>query len=454
MTMVSDLTAHRLTAVLARAQSEGRVPSVAAAVVRDGAVVWRGTRGAATGATGAPGTPGPDPLDLQYRIGSITKTMTAVLVLQLRDEGLLGLHDPVSAYLPEVEEDWTLRALLSHSAGIAAEPAGEWWERTPGGSFARLAEGLRGAPRAFAPGATHHYSNVGFALLGEVVARVGGEPWVDRLRTRLLDPLGMTRTSYHPVAPHAQGWSVEPYAPVLVEEPATDTGAMAPAGQVWSTVDDLATYAGFLLTGHPDVLPLAVLEEMSTPQSGTAANGVSDGYGLGLRLLARGSGTLVGHTGSMPGFQASLFVDRPRRTAAVAVANSTTGLETDAVTPTLLDVLEELETSLPPAWAPVHAVPAEATELVGIWHWGNTVHLFTWDGELLTMADARTGAHAGAFALVNGRFVGVAGYHHGEELEVVRREDGSVSHLVASTFVLTRTPYDPEAPIPGGVPQR
>src|SRR5204862_3341 len=118
--------------------------------------------------------------------------------------------------------------------------------------------------------------------------------------------LGMLRTSYDPFDPHAHGYSVAPYTSVLAPEPATDTRAMAPAGQVWSTALDLATYADFLIAGHRDVLEETALEEMTTPQTGS-----------------------------------------------------------------------------------------------------------------------------------------VAGYHHGEHLQVVRRADGSVDHLVCSTFVLTREPYGP-----------
>jgi CubicO group peptidase (beta-lactamase class C family) len=374
--------------------------------------------------------------------------------MQLRDEGRLSLGEPVSAYLPEIEAPWTLRALLSHSAGIAAEPAGEWWERVEGGPFERLAASLSGAPAVFDHGATHHYSNVGFALLGEVVARVSGRPWWESLSERLLAPLGMLRTSYDPFDPHAQGYSVAPFAPVLTEEPATDTGAMAPAGQVWSTVLDLATYADFLVTGRSDVLALPTLEEMGTPQSGTAAAGLGSGYGLGLRLVPGGSGTLVGHTGSMPGFQASLFVDRQRRTGVVVLANATTGLDTDSVGPRLLELLEECEPSVPPAWAPVDTVPEAVAELLGVWHWGNTPHLFTWDGALLRVSLLHTGEHAESFRLGERGFVGAAGYHHGEPLHVVRRPDGAVAHLVCSTFVYTRVPYDAAAPIPGGPPER
>jgi CubicO group peptidase (beta-lactamase class C family) len=451
MALVTDLTARRLEAVLAEEQRQGRVPSVVAALVRDGSVVWQGSRGEATG------VPGARPAELQYRIGSITKTLTALVVVQLRDEGRLGLNDPVASYLPELgRDDLTLRMLLAHSSGLAAEPEGEWWERVEGTTFPALVDRVRSA--ALDPGATHHYSNLGYGLLGEVVARVDGAPWWESLSRRVLGPLGMQRTGYHPVAPHAQGWSVAPYSPVLMAEPAADTRAMAAAGQVWSTVADLAVLADLLVDGHPVMLPSATLEEMATPQSGTLAGGLASGYGLGLRLLAGGSGTLVGHSGSMPGFQAALSVDRPRRAGAAVLANSTTGLRPEAVAVALLDTLEECEPALGPVWQPVGSVPDDVEELLGTWHWGNTAHLITWDGTSLHLEHARTRARSSRFQRVEGpgsgrgTFVAVSGYHHGEPLEVVRRPDGTVGHLVLSTFVLTRAPYDPAAPHPGGVP--
>ena len=215
---------------------------------------------------------------------------------------------------------------------------------------------------------------------------------------------------------------------------------------------DLATYADFLITGHRDVLPLSTLEEMGVPQAGQAAAGVGDGYGLGLRLVPGGSGTLVGHTGSMPGFLASLFVDRPRRTGVVLLANGTSGLDAVGAARRLLEELDHCEPDVPRAWEPVESVPPVVEELLGVWYWGNTPRLFTWDGTLLHSVLAVTGEREEAFRPDGDGFVGVAGYQHGERLEVVRRPDGSVSHLVMSTFVLTRVPYDPDAPIPGGPP--
>jgi CubicO group peptidase (beta-lactamase class C family) len=450
MTAVTDLTARRLQAAIAAEQASARLPSLVAGVVRDGELAWSGSHG---GHTGTPGTGGPSP-DLQYRIGSITKTMTAVLVMRLRDEGRLDLSDRLDRHLPGVGYgDRTLRALLSHSSGMQSEPAGPWWERSPGVGYDDLAAAVDDSAAPFAPGATFHYTNLAFGLLGEVVARVGGAPWWEQVEQRILDPLGMRRTSYLPAAPAATGYSVHHFAGTLTEEPAQDTGAMAPAGQAWSTVEDLARFARFLLEGRPDVLAADTLGEMCTPQSGSLAGGLAGGYGLGLRLLAGGSGTLAGHSGSMPGFLAGLFVDRVRRTAAVCLANGTAGMRSEGLPLDLLEELERSEPTVAPAWVPTPDLPDAVREVLGLWHWGNTAQAFSFDGTEVVVTSLPTGVVVARFRVAGeGTFRGTAGYHHGETLRVVRNHDGSVNHLVCATFVYTREPYDPRAPIPGGAP--
>lgn len=440
-TPVAPVTSRRLLAALARLQSEGRVPSMVAGLLRDGGLVW---------SDGYGNVPG-DPLDVQYRIGSITKTMTAVLVQQLVDEGAISLDDRASEVLGEVGYgDRTLRHLLAHDAGLQAEPAGQWWERSEGGSFAELAAANDGSGEAFGVGVTFHYSNLAYGLLGEVVARVRGESWWDCVRGRILAPLGMHRTTYHPEEPFALGYSVHPYANTLTPEPLPDTGAMAPAGQLWSTVADLATYAQFLLDGHPEVLSIAQLETMFVPQTGALAGGLNQAHGLGFQLYAGGSGTLVGHTGSMPGFVAACFVDRVRRNGVVALSNAMTGMGAVVTANTLLAELEASEPTVPPPWRPNTRVPDEYADLLGVWHWGNTMHVFELEGEDLVVR--LRGLLQYRYRLRDGGIMGVEGYQNGEELKVVRNPDGTVNHLDLATFVFTRTPYDPAAPIPGGAP--
>ncbi|MBA3233664.1 MAG: beta-lactamase family protein [Propionibacteriales bacterium] len=445
---VLDTTAARLTKALADEQVVAHMPSLVAGVMREGELVWWGARGTAVrrGESTSPDD------RTQYRIGSITKTMTAVLIMQLRDEGQIDLADRLDHHVTGIGYgDRTIRQLLSHSSGMQAEPAGSWWERSPGVEFDALASTIDGSAAALPAGRQYHYTNLAYGLLGELVARKRGTSWWYALRTHLLDPLGMSRTSYLAEQPAADGFSVHAFARTLTEEPAQDTKAMAPAGQVWSTVRDLAAYAGFLADPDSRVLLADSLTEMATVQSGTPEEGMTAGYGLGLRLTISGARTLIGHTGSMPGFLAGLLVDRERRTGAVCLANGTAGLRCEGLAAELLALVEEHEPCLPNEWIPTDAVPSETAEILGLWHWGETALALTYDGAELGLTrpgddrpDLRyrqTGADT---------YVGLSGYHTGETLQVVRRADGEVSHLECATFIYTRRPYDPNAPIPGG----
>nr|WP_179503713.1 serine hydrolase domain-containing protein [Nocardioides daedukensis] len=439
---VAPVTSRRLLAVLARAQVEGRVPSVVAGVIRDGSLVWHGGYGDVPG----------DPLEVQYKIGSITKTMTAVLVLQLVRDGQVALADPIGSVLGDIGHgDRTVRSLLAHNSGMQAEPSGPWWERSAGGTFAELAGANDGTSAPLPVGEQFHYSNLAYGLLGELVARLRGGTWWDAVQERILQPLGMTRTTYQAVAPHAQGASVHAFSNEVTAEPHPDTGAMAPAGQLWSTVADLTTYAAFLLEGHRDVLDKEHLEQAYIPQSGALGTGLDYSHGLGFQMFRGGSGTLIGHTGSMPGFVATCFIDRARRTGVVAFGNSMSGLPAVGLASGLLEDLESSEPTLPPPWRPSSPPPDLVRDVLGTWHWGPTLHQFSWEGEEVVVRKNQVVVHR--YRVQGDRLVGTAGHHLGEALKVVRNDDGTVNHLDLSTFIFTRTPYDPAAPIPGGVPQ-
>lgn len=442
---VTDLTGRRLQAMVAKEQSSARLPSLVAGVVRDGALVWSGTHGGQTGGI-------PPSSDTQYRIGSITKTLTAVLIMQLRDEGKLDLGDRVDVHLPGIGYgDRTIRTLLSHTSGMQSEPVGSWWERSPGRTFDELAAAIDDSQGPFPVGHTFHYTNLAFGLLGEVVARLRGSTWWDQVEQRILQPLAMHRTSYLSRPPAATGYSVHQFAGTLSEEPSPDTGAMAPAGQVWSTVEDLARYACFLVGGHDEVLSSATLDEMTIPQTGWLGAGSSGGYGLGLFLLADGPRTVAGHGGSMPGFLAGIFVDRVRRTGAMCLTNGTHGLRSEGLPLDLLSALEELEPTIVDAWTPTEDVPTSVAEILGLWHWGNTAHTFAFDGARVVVRRLGAVEPSHTFrASDDGAFVGTSGYHHGETMRIVRNEDDSINHLVCATFIYTRVPYDPAAPIPEG----
>lgn len=450
---VLESTAAHLRHLVAIEQSAARLPSLVAGLVRDGELVWMGARGTAV----RRGDMTLPDVDTQYRIGSITKTLTALLVLQLRDVGTLDLADPLSEHLPGVAYgDRTIRQLLAHAAGIPAEPPGSWWERSPGVSFAELTSRLDDGQAPLSVAQRHHYSNLAFGLLGEVVARKRGVSWFAALDTDLLRPLGMTRTSYCAEPPSADGFSVSAFADALTNEPSHDTQSMAPAGQLWSTTNDLARLAAFLVAPLPDVIRAETLDEMATVQSGTPEEGLTGGYGLGLRLAKSGERTLVGHSGSMPGFLAGLFVDRDRRTAAICLANGTAGMRCQGLPLDLLEMLERHEPTSPAQWQPAAQVSTHVSEILGLWHWGETALLLSFEGDELVLATAapnngRTPPYRYR-SVAPDRFVGVSGYHTGETLSAVRSPDGTVSHLECATFIYTRRPYDPSAPVPGGAP--
>ncbi|MFI1014514.1 serine hydrolase domain-containing protein [Streptomyces sp. NPDC020965] len=433
---------------LAVAQSEGRAPSVVAGVARDGEPVWTGAR-ASAGPVGA--APGPD---TQYRIGSITKTFTAVLVMRLRDEGLLDLGDPVERHLPGTGMgEVTIAQLLGHSAGLSAETPPPWWERTPGTLRPGLADVLGGPSRPHPAGRRHHYSNPGYTVLGSLVEAVRGASWEEVLRSEILEPLSLARTSAQPLAPYATGWAVHPWADVLLPEPIEDLGLMAPAGQLWSTVADLCRFAVFLAEGDKRVLSPASVREMATPAAPAESGEWESTYGLGVQIVRRDGRTLVGHTGSLPGFLAGLWVSAADGIAAVALANATSGPFPAAVAADLVGIVATAEPRLPGPWQPLPEVDQELLALTGPWYWGTQSFALRLLADRGLELQPLRGAGRGARFVVgeDGGWIGQEGYFAGEPLRVVHREDGSVRHLDLGSFIFTREPYEPDAGVPGGV---
>ncbi|MFI8888878.1 serine hydrolase domain-containing protein [Streptomyces paradoxus] len=433
---------------IAVAQAEGRAPSLVAAVVRDGTTVWTGARTSVEGHA-------PDE-NVQYRIGSITKTFTAVLVLRLRDEGALDLGDPLEKHLPGTGVgEATVAELLAHTGGLAAETPGPWWERSPGALRPELADVLGERPLLAPPGRRFHYSNPGYALLGALIEKLRGAPWEDVLRREVLEPLGLHRTSVLPQAPHAGGWAVHPWADVMLPEPTEDLGRMAPAGQLWSTTGDLARFAVFLVRGDERVLSAESLREMRTPAAPHEAADVASGYAycLGLEIRRRNGRSLVGHTGSLPGFLACLMISVDDDVAAIAMANSTSGPLLFAVAADLVRIVAEAEPRIPAPWKPVADLDHSVLELTGQWSWGTHAFALRLTADGLVSLGPLSGAGRRSRFRPNGdgTWTGLEGYYAGELLKAVRRPDGSVSHLDLGSFVFTRQPYDERAPVPGGI---
>lgn len=438
---------------LASDQADQRLPSVVAGLARDGELIWTGGRGTVDGRAPDAGT--------QYRAGSITKTFTAVVVMKLRDAGELSLSDPIGAHVdlagtgasPEVAA-MTIGHLLSHSAGLRAETAGPWWERTAGSDLGALAASSLGSDAVrFRPGRRHHYSNVGYGLLGAMIAAKAGQPWYEVISAELLGPLQMTRTTLRPQRPHASGYAVHPYASVLLAEPEHDAGAMAPAGQFWTTITDLARFARFLAGDTSGIVAEATLAEMREPVVISASPGQpwTAAYGLGLQLWNVGGTSYYGHTGSMPGFQAIVKItDAPGKDTVVMACNSTTGFSW-TLNSDLLTVLAAQEPYLPAEWKP-EQVDSELLELLGTWFWGPAPYVLRLtDGELELNTPGSTDRGMRFRRDESGGWRGIDDYMAGEPLTTVTGSGGQVVALNVGSFIYSRAPYDPAAPIPGDV---
>jgi len=444
-------TVVHLAAAVADAQAGGRLPSLVAGVVRAGELAWAGSRGTAVEDSGRLQAGA----DTQYRIGSITKTFTAAMILQLRREGGLRLEDSAAAYVADAPiGDATLRSLLAHAGGLPAEPRGPWWERSPGTDFATLVLANADAERVLPAGEHYHYSNLAYAVLGRVVEEHRSMSWWQAAAHHLFEPLGMGRTTYGPVAPHADGYSVDALAPTLTREPHQDTGAMAPAGQLWSTLEDLAIWLGVLAGGRTDVLGPDELRAMTTVQSADPDEGLSGAYGLGLRLAGPGPRVLVGHTGSMPGFVCGAFVDPDTGVGAVVLGNGTYGLSPEELTRSLVETTLTHEPEVPAAWVPSTSVGPRIDELLGLWYWGSAAHLMTYETGALRLTTLASGRGFGLEAVGVDTFRGTSGYHTAETMRVVRDADGALSHLDIGTFCYTRVPYDERVDYPGKCDER
>jgi CubicO group peptidase (beta-lactamase class C family) len=442
---IDPSTARHLDRRLEGIQREIRLPSAAAGIVRNGRLVWGHAVGTLDGRAGGE----PADLDTQYRMGSITKPFVAVAVMRLRDAGLLDLEDRFEEHVPGSQVGRaTIAQLLSHAAGIQAETNGPWWERTPGASWDELAASP--VVQRFRAGRRFHYTNVGYGALGELLARAHGVDWFEVVRRDLLGPLGMARTTTRPSGKAAPGWAVHPFADVLLPEPEHDAGAMGAAGQLWTTVQDLAKWAAFLGGDTGDVLARDTLDEMLEPQvvGDNPGQPWTSAHGLGWQVWNFEGQRMAGHGGSMPGFLAGLRVDLESGDGLVAFTNSTAGPFGQQVAPLLTEFMEREPKSAEPWHA--EGEPADL-ELVGMWHWGPAVTVAKVVGEHLVLGEPGEGRGARFKRVDRDEWLGLDGYYTGEPLRIIRHSDGTVSHLDLASFRFTRTPYDPKADVPGGV---
>jgi CubicO group peptidase (beta-lactamase class C family) len=376
-------------------------------------------------------------------VGSITKTFTAAAVLQLVEAGEVGLDDPLERHVPGAAHGSTrIGRMLSHLSGLQREP-GEMWESLDFPGREQLVAGLGDAEQVLGPGERWHYSNLAFALLGEVVARRSGLEYERYVEERLLAPLGLRRTTWRPADPAARGYYVEPYDDAVRAEPTVDKRAFAAAGALWSTPSDLCRWAGFLADPDEAVLTRASVESMRELQVMAETARWTLGYGRGLQLVRDGDRVFAGHGGATIGFRAGFLFAPEQRIAAAALANSGTAMELDVALDLLRAALEGFPATAPEPWRARDAAPPDVAGLLGQWWSEGEEVVLRYVGGRLEARGSRSAAWLPATVLEPDgpdRYRVVSGPERGERMRVVRDADGTPVKLYLATYPLTREP--------------
>jgi len=373
-----DELARRLERSLRQAQVDQRLPSVVAAVVRDGEIVWSEAVGLADVEGGVEATP-----ELQYRIGSITKTFTAVSVMQLRDAGKLDLDDRLEEHIPGIAKGSpTLRRMLAHLSGLQRE-AGEMFVTGVSPTIDEIIEAMGEYEQVVPAAKAHHYSNLAYALLGEVVARRSGMLYTEYVRTRLFEPLGLERTTWVEQEPRALGYLVDEYTDEARREGHIEIRGVTPMGQFWSTAGDLCRWVSVLAEGREGVLDGATADEMWFPQVMMNPDLWTIGWGLGLELVQHEGRIFGGHTGAMPGFLAGMFINRETKTGAVVLTNAGSRAAVLSIPLQLASATIELWPPEIELWSPAPRPPVDVAAILGRWWSEGNEFVFAWrDGKL------------------------------------------------------------------------
>jgi len=325
-TRFDDATQVSFQKVLDDTRATGGFPGVIA-LVRSPQGTWIGT----SGTIGEGLDDAPTPTD-HTRVGSLTKTMTATVILQLSEEGLLDLNAPIGNYVPGMPngDTATLQQLAEMTSGIApyttsdvfqqqlfADPLKVW---TP----EELVAFEQGQPAEFAPGEGWQYSNTNYVLLGMVIEQVTGKPIADVYQERLFGPLGMTNTTF----PGSSNAIADPHLRVLTEQGQAD-GVTADAtdwnpseaftaGEVISTLEDLEIWANALFTGEGILEPATQQMRRDSINRTIPPNSATAGYGFGIGDM----GGWWGHDGQIPGYTTAVMHNYDLDTTIIVLVNS------------------------------------------------------------------------------------------------------------------------------------
>lgn len=310
------------------------VGGMTVALARDGEVLWWDAFGWAD-----PEAEVPAARETIYRTGSISKSVTAVLMAILVDDGVVSLDTALEDLVPEIVEmaerppgaSPDLRQVASHTAGFAREPDLDGAATGPiEGWTSRILESIPTTRYQTPPGTEYSYSNIGFGILGFGLERAAGEPFMDQVEARIFEPLEMTSSTFviddalRPALSrgHANGGDGE----VNTEQPAREhagRGYKVPNGGVYSTVDDLARFAaGVMGRDGVSLLSEEVRAEVLSVQT---PEDPEQGYGLGFSVGDADGRVFAGHGGSVAGYTAYLVFEPATGLTVVLLRNYNRG---------------------------------------------------------------------------------------------------------------------------------
>ena len=326
---------------------DAHVPGLVYGIVADGRLVHAGTFGVQDTASGRPVT-----ADSLFRVASMTKALTALTVLKLRDDGRLRLDAPASEYVPEMR-NWDyptgdspqirVRDLLNHAGGfVTDDPWGDRQTPLPEAEFTKLLAG--GVPFTTVPGTRYEYSNLGYALLGRIVTNVSKSPYAETIKRTLLQPLGMNASGFDadaaPRGQRALGYRWEDDAWRL--EPTLGPGTFGAMGGLQTNANDYAKWVTFLLSAWPprdgpDDGPVrrATVRELAQgsnyprirdrpARSGTPPSRQPIAYGMGMIVAIDDVlGLTISHSGGYPGYGSHVLLLPDRGVGLFAFANRT-----------------------------------------------------------------------------------------------------------------------------------
>ena len=309
--------------------------SVTVGIVSGGDLVWAKSFGYADMERRLPAT-----TDSVYRIGSITKQFTALMLLQLVDAGKLRLTDPVEKYFPSVNKvvqgrtPWTspitLVQLATMTSGLDSEPEDlptylkgpvSEWEQVLVSALPRLTY-------VYEPDTHYFYSNIGYAILGAAMSHAIDRPYVEYVKERIFSPLGMIDTAWEPNRQIqdrlTKGYAVDDDGRVDSETPAREhqgRGYKVPNGAMCTTVKDLARFVAFELGEGPETVLKTRIWEDNLTRCNSSLDDLTSGYGIGFRVSRQGDFVAYGHGGSVAGYNAAALFHRPSKLGVIVLRN-------------------------------------------------------------------------------------------------------------------------------------